>query len=200
MAMAVRPEKTLAGVTDNLTPNDLQQLREIALQNQEDISSLQSDVEECFISVSNGKTRLASAITDKGVVTDSDATFEQMAENIESMPTPCQVISLGSGTTFDLKALVPDVDYTALTLNNFIIANLPPTIGPISATEYGKPNEYTGTGTAAVTRSLSYNSATGILTAYSVLSVQGTVSDSPYSSPGTNSSTIASSPFLVLGR
>lgn len=43
--------------------------------------------EECFQSVSDGKALVASAITDKGVTTASDATFETMANNIESIPT-----------------------------------------------------------------------------------------------------------------
>ena len=40
---------------------------------------------EVFQSVSNGKSLIASAITDKGVETASDATFEVMAENILSI-------------------------------------------------------------------------------------------------------------------
>jgi len=38
-------------------------------------------------SVSDGKTLVASAITDKGVETESGAAFEVMAENIEKIPT-----------------------------------------------------------------------------------------------------------------
>lgn len=39
-------------------------------------------LKEVFCSVSEGKKKLASAITDKGVVTDAGETFEGMAENI----------------------------------------------------------------------------------------------------------------------
>lgn len=46
------------------------------------ISSLEDQVEECFQSVSSGKAKVASAITDKGVTTDSDATFQVMHDNI----------------------------------------------------------------------------------------------------------------------
>ena len=42
-------------------------------------------LEECFQSVSNGKALVASAITGKGVNTASDATFETIAENINSI-------------------------------------------------------------------------------------------------------------------
>lgn len=38
---------------------------------------------EVFTSVSNGKNLIASAITDKGIKTEPDATFQEMANNIE---------------------------------------------------------------------------------------------------------------------
>lgn len=39
-------------------------------------------IKEVFQSVSEGKEKVASAITDKGVETDAEATFDTMAENI----------------------------------------------------------------------------------------------------------------------
>lgn len=51
------------------------------------VSELSSDVQECFQSVSEGKSAIASAITDKGVSTAADATFQQMSENIENIET-----------------------------------------------------------------------------------------------------------------
>ena len=54
-------------------------------------------LESCFQSVSNGKNLIASAITDKKVPTDADATFAEMAANIESL-------KLGSG-----NAVIADV-------------------------------------------------------------------------------------------
>lgn len=44
-------------------------------------------LEDCFQSVSNGKTLLASAITDMEVETDATDTFETMANNIRSIET-----------------------------------------------------------------------------------------------------------------
>ena len=44
-------------------------------------------VNECFQSASDGKALIASAITGKGVNTDSGATFAVMAENIKSIET-----------------------------------------------------------------------------------------------------------------
>lgn len=46
---------------------------------------LKSEIDSCFQSVSNGKALVASAITDKGVETAADATFQQMANNINSI-------------------------------------------------------------------------------------------------------------------
>ena len=42
-------------------------------------------LEECFQYVSDGKALIASAITDKGVTTAEDATFETMAANIAKL-------------------------------------------------------------------------------------------------------------------
>lgn len=44
-------------------------------------------VKEVFQSVSNGKSLIASAITDKGVQTDATATFQEMATNIGQIET-----------------------------------------------------------------------------------------------------------------
>ena len=52
-----------------------------------DKSSLVAAVSETFTNVSSGKALIASAITDKGVQTASDATFATMAQNIEDIPT-----------------------------------------------------------------------------------------------------------------
>ena len=46
------------------------------------IDNVNSNLNDCFQSVSDGKSLVASAITDKGVTTSSDATFATMAENI----------------------------------------------------------------------------------------------------------------------
>lgn len=45
-----------------------------------------ADFDQCFQSVSNGKSLIASAITDKGLSTAADATFQTMANNINSIP------------------------------------------------------------------------------------------------------------------
>lgn len=44
-----------------------------------------SNLNSCFQSVSNGKTLIASAITDKGISTDATASFDMMATNIASI-------------------------------------------------------------------------------------------------------------------
>lgn len=54
---------------------------------------LQDDMKEVFQSVSNGKALVASAITDMGVETASDATFQTMDENIRQ---------ISGGSTFQI--------------------------------------------------------------------------------------------------
>ncbi len=48
---------------------------------------IETSPRKLFISVSNGKAQVASAITGKGVQTASDATFETMANNINAIPS-----------------------------------------------------------------------------------------------------------------
>lgn len=62
-------------------------------------------------SVSDGKTLIASAITDKGVATAQDATFAQMAENIGEISTGSDT-SDATATSFDI--LAPKTAYTAV--------------------------------------------------------------------------------------
>lgn len=50
-------------------------------------NALSARVDQCFQNVSNGKALVASAITDKGISTSQDATFQQMANNIQSLVT-----------------------------------------------------------------------------------------------------------------
>lgn len=63
---------------------------------------IKARLDEVFTSVSNGKALIASAITDKGVPTQSDATFAVMAQNISDIPS-------GSGPKFlaGMVAFVP---------------------------------------------------------------------------------------------
>ena len=51
------------------------------------ITSLNNTTRELFTSVSNGKSNVAAAITDKGVSTASNASFDTMATNIRKIPT-----------------------------------------------------------------------------------------------------------------
>ena len=79
-----------------------------------DITYQDESVEEAlsglFTSVSSGKARIASAITDKGVPTQEDATFADMAENIRQIPTGT---GTGDATATPGDILSPKTAYTA---------------------------------------------------------------------------------------
>ena len=62
---------------------------------------LKSEIDSCFQSVSEGKSLIADAVTDKGVQTASDDTFQQMATNIGNIQT-------GTDTS-DANATVSDI-------------------------------------------------------------------------------------------
>ena len=68
-------------------------------------STVVGAVNELFTSVGNGKAAVASAITDKGVTTASDATFATMAQNIAAIPTgstPTGTININTNGTYDV--------------------------------------------------------------------------------------------------
>ena len=51
----------------------------------DELDKIKADIDELFQSVSNGKTLIASAITDKGVATSNTDTFQTMANNIRAI-------------------------------------------------------------------------------------------------------------------
>ena len=71
------------------------------------IESLNNTTNQLFQSVSNGKSKVAAAITDKGVDTASDASFDDMANNIKNIssssgggdvPTDPNFVNTGDAT------------------------------------------------------------------------------------------------------
>ena len=77
-------------------------------------TDVQGAVTELFTSVSDGKSAIAAAITDKGVTTAADATFQQMANNILDIPT-------GGGTSTS-PSDVNFHDYDGTLLYSYTIA------------------------------------------------------------------------------
>ena len=67
-----------------------------------------SDISDLKTSVSNGKSLIASAITDKGVSTASSATFQTMASNIGKIETISgSLINLPNGYLYSTSTYVP---------------------------------------------------------------------------------------------
>lgn len=67
----------------------------------EGVTNLDGKYDELFQSVSDGKNKIAGAITDKGVITSATDTFENMATNIRAIPTSS---SGGSGGESDIPS------------------------------------------------------------------------------------------------
>ena len=70
--------------------------------------TLKGAINELFQFVSNGKELIASAITDKGVITSSTDTFEQMANNIRSITIP----DIGNSNLLDSTGAYMVDDFT----------------------------------------------------------------------------------------
>ena len=98
---------------------------------------------------------------------DMKAQYEAQIANLQEQANSSKIYSLGSGTSFDIKTLVPSVDYTKLTINNFIVAT---TTLSASTGDIRKGGSWVGGGvsiSASMNITKSYDATTGILTAYS---------------------------------
>lgn len=73
------------------------------------INNLNQGQENLFQSVSSGKSKIAGAITDKGVSTSATATFDTMANNIRNIPTGGGEIPEGYVNTSDANATASDI-------------------------------------------------------------------------------------------
>lgn len=85
--------------------NTLNTLAEIEAATEENLIAGALAVKELFTFVSNGKELVASAITDKGVDTASDATFQTMATNISNINTGSGVLAKVRGCWYYLFGL-----------------------------------------------------------------------------------------------
>ena len=76
--------------------------------------TLQKQIDDCFQSASDGKSAIASAITGKGVSTDADATFAQMAANIGRIKTNPRLQAKNAALSTAAQAIKPDSGYDGL--------------------------------------------------------------------------------------
>ena len=76
---------TTSALSANMGRELKSQLGDLSTLQTTDQSDIVGAVNELFQDVDNGKTLIASAITDKGINTSADATFDDMATNIRSI-------------------------------------------------------------------------------------------------------------------
>lgn len=117
-----------------------------------------------------GKALIAEAITNKGVETAADASFDVMAENIGKLANGIKIIGLGTTTSYDVKTVCANngIDHTKLTASNFICVTT--SIGRAAVSNISLVsgqwllqirNGYSG----AVPAITGYNASTGVVTA-----------------------------------
>lgn len=164
---------------------------------QTQINDINTNIESCFQSVSDGKVLIASAITDKNIPTDATATFAQMAENIASL-------KLGSGTAQKAHVLSPytftnaeGVEYMGEMTDNGAVSK---TITPSTSSQsYTIPKGYHD-GTGKVTVNAAPTSLiNGDATAANVLSGKTFFSDSYTAKTGTMTNNGAKTASLNCG-
>jgi len=80
---------SISSIADDVetNANDIDTLETTVGEHTTTLGTLSTTVEQTFTSVSNGKRLVASAITDKGITTTEDATFQTMATNISNIST-----------------------------------------------------------------------------------------------------------------
>lgn len=111
------------------------------------------------------------------------------------------VIYLGTGTSFNIKTLLPDIDYTKLTIENFIV-------GGLSAPDMMTTNYTTGAGNVedkAAARGFkigkTYNASTGILSLSGASQrIQIHKNSTGYSSWAASNQNINCFAYLVIGN
>lgn len=79
-----RSEGTVMQAGDSFNATNMNDLEQRIKTEFDNVNSSFADLKK---SVADGKTLIASAITNKGVTTNEDATFSQMATNIETIKT-----------------------------------------------------------------------------------------------------------------
>ena len=91
---------------------------------------------------SDYKTKIAEALTNKGIEASEEDDIETIVTNINNTQTGCLVYYLGTGTSFDIKSSFPN-EYTNLTADNFIVETSSMSTGRQSA---GSVNFYGSNG------------------------------------------------------
>lgn len=71
--------------------------------------NVQGAIDQLFTSVSNGKTKIAGAVTDKGVSTSGTDSFDVIAENIGKIPVGAQLVMGTIKLDGSNQTLIPEI-------------------------------------------------------------------------------------------
>lgn len=80
------------------------------------IKTISDEVAEVKKSVSDGKSKVASAITEKGVSTEATDTFDMMAENIGKIQTGISLLRNIDGTVINVDCLNLEASVSSIVL------------------------------------------------------------------------------------
>lgn len=153
----------------------------------------------------NYKTKVAEALTSKGIEASKNDDAETIATSINSIQSGSSVYYLGTGTSFDIKTKFPD-DYANLTADNFIVkkANTSDISGSSGAPAWSPDWKCNGGGgDSIVSMSQSYNASTGIFNCSMTLKARTYLILNQDGGPrygGYISTNIPVSVYLVLGE
>lgn len=142
--------RTIDPILSKTSTNPIQNkaIAGVMLDNLEDIGNVTSSgflpdalaIKELKKSVSDGKTLVANAITAKGVSTATDATFEDMANNIDNISTKPKLLGTYSGNQSSINiAMIDDYANKTFFITNPVIAE---TATPQMMRDHGNKFEY----------------------------------------------------------
>ena len=119
-------------------------------------------------------------------------------ETIENEVNLSNVYYLGQGTSFDVKSLLPNIDYTKLTIDNFIVEIVSMPSAAAGVVLYSAGGNWGGAVAGGFNTSKTYNTDTGILTISAKQTITRTCNNSDLQTFATQ--TAVTNVYLVGGE
>lgn len=158
----------------------------------EAISSLKTD----YV---NDKQDIINSLKDKGLDLNNNSSYKDIKDKIDNMGGT-KIYYLGTGTSFNIKTKLPDIDYTQLNANNFIIGASSSSNTTGTRKTY-QTHQYISGKTTGFNLSKSYNATTGVLTVSGNVTTSTVCNDDSYiyCTDMTMQSTATVFAYLIIG-
>ena len=147
----------ISGISTTVLALHIYNANEINYKNNERVKNA---LDRLDVDLNNYRNDYLGILKRKGINISDNADLVQVKNGIKSLGA-ADVKFLGNGTSFDIKTLVPTVDYKTLSTSNFIVGGK--SISALSATGKVKERDHVSGRFDPYNLSVSYNNQTGIL-------------------------------------